>query len=86
MTLISKIQLKMGQFVFVGFLNVSAACHGPLLMVLKPIVECLSEVRRSDTPHSLLLLLLEQLHGEGETGQLPLHLGELEKVVRGQVK
>ncbi len=56
------------------FLDMSPASRHTLLTVLVSLVDRLGEVRRCAISGILLLCLLGGLLGEGEAGQLALHL------------
>jgi hypothetical protein len=70
---------------FLAFFNVGPGDVDTFFVALHSASKGHGEVGRLQSFGSPLPLLLEGLHGEGETGQLPLHLWEEEKVGRGEV-
>jgi hypothetical protein len=68
-----KKQLQLGHFVFLVFLNMAASDFNTLRAALSSLPEHLSEIRSHDVVRTPLQLLLGDLLGEGEAGQLALH-------------
>jgi hypothetical protein len=71
--LILKNQLKLGHFVFLAFLKITAGdLHALLAVLVLPLVR-LGEVHRRAISHTPLQLLLGGILGEGEADPLTLH-------------